>query len=208
MQSPGGPLPTPPDPRCIGETVSANARFSIAGPRFHRDNATNVAVTLDTDTMHATGSLPLDKPEAVGLSAARLARLTDALRADIERKLLPGAVALIARRGRIAYLEALGLRDPATGGPMREDSIFRIYSMTKPIVSAAVMMLVEDGQVKLSDPAAKFLPQFAGPKVAVERDGTVELVPAVRDITSRTCCATPQASPTSSAAPLRCRRCT
>jgi CubicO group peptidase (beta-lactamase class C family) len=66
---------------------------------------------------------------------------------------------------------------------MREDTIFRIYSMTKPIVSVAVMMLVEDGQVNLSDPVAKFLPQFAGPKVAVERDGTVELVPAVRDIT-------------------------
>jgi CubicO group peptidase (beta-lactamase class C family) len=133
--------------------------------------------------MDITGSLSAAKPEAVGLSAARLARLTDALRSDIERKLLPGAVALIARRGRIAYLEALGLRDPVTASPMREDTIFRIYSMTKPIVSVAVMMLVEDGQVKLSDPVAKFLPQFSGPKVAVERDGAMELVPAVRDIT-------------------------
>src|SRR5262245_2582689 len=127
--------------------------------------------------MDTPGSLASSKPEAVGLSAARLARLTGALSADIERKLLPGAVALIARRGRIAYLETLGLRDPATGSAMREDTIFRIYSMTKPIVSVAVMMLVEDGQVKLADPVAKFLPPFAGPKVAVERDGTVDLVP-------------------------------
>jgi CubicO group peptidase (beta-lactamase class C family) len=133
--------------------------------------------------MDATGSLPFDKPDAVGLSARRLATLTDTLRAAIDRGTLPGAVALIARRGKIAYVQALGVRDPAGASATREDTIFRIYSMTKPIVSVAVMMLVEEGRLTLSDPLPKHLPAFADPQVAVEQDGKVELVPAVRDIT-------------------------
>ena len=127
--------------------------------------------------------LPIAEPQAVGLSPAGLARLTGRLRSDIARGYLPGAVALIARRGRIAYFESLGALDPGKGTPMPADAIFRIYSMTKPIVSVAVMMLVEDGLVLVNDPLPKFLPEFAGMKVAVEQGGKVELVPAVRDIT-------------------------
>lgn len=127
--------------------------------------------------------LPTAAPEEVGLSAARLAKFTEVTRAEIARGRLPGAVALIARRGKVAYFEALGARDPASGTPMRQDSIFRIYSMTKPIVSVAAMMLFEEGRFLLSDPLAKYIPEFGSPKVAVERDGRVEMVPAARDIT-------------------------
>ena len=130
-----------------------------------------------------TPSLPLAAPEEVGLSAARLTRLSDVLRGEIDRGRVPGTVALVARRGKVAHFEALGARDPESGAAMHKDSIFRIYSMTKPIVSVAAMMLWEEGQFLLGDPLAKYLPEFADRKVAVERDGKVELVPAERDIT-------------------------
>jgi len=127
--------------------------------------------------------LPSAEPEDVGLSAAGLTRLTATLQREIDRKRLPGAVALIARHGKIAYFETLGVRDPASGAPMQEDTIFRIYSMTKPIVSTAVMMLSEEGRLLISDPLSKYLPEFSDMKVAVERDGKVDLVPARRPIT-------------------------
>jgi CubicO group peptidase (beta-lactamase class C family) len=130
-----------------------------------------------------SSSLPFATPEEVGLSRARLTRLTDALRAEIERGHVPGAVALVARRGKIAYFESLGVRDPAGSAPMQKDAIFRIYSMTKPIVSVAAMMLWEEGQFLLNDALAKYLPEFGRPKVALARDGKIELVPAERDIT-------------------------
>jgi CubicO group peptidase (beta-lactamase class C family) len=131
----------------------------------------------------STSPLPVAAPEEIGLSAARLNRLTDALRGEIDRGRVPGAVALIARRGKLGYFEALGARDPATAAPMHKDTIFRFYSMTKPIVSVAAMMLWEEGRVLLNDPIAKYIPDFAARKVAVERHGKVELVPAERDIT-------------------------
>jgi CubicO group peptidase (beta-lactamase class C family) len=130
-----------------------------------------------------TPSLPVAAPEEIGLSTARLNRLTDTLRGEIDRGRVPGAVALIARRGKLGYFEALGARDPATAAPMHKDTIFRFYSMTKPIVSVAAMMLWEEGKVLLNDPIAKYIPAFAARKVAVERHGKVELVPAERDIT-------------------------
>src|SRR3970040_118424 len=105
-------------------------------------------------------SLPRAKPEEVGLSFARLERLGQILRADVERGRLPGAVVLIARRGRIAYFEAVGFRDKAAGAPMTRAAIVRISSMTKPFTSVAVMMLHEEGRLVLSDPVSKFLPQL------------------------------------------------
>jgi CubicO group peptidase (beta-lactamase class C family) len=134
-------------------------------------------------TMTAIGSFLSVKPEDVGLSSDRLARLGETIRAGIARGLIPGATALVARRGKVAYFEALGVRDPASGAPMRQDTIFRIYSMTKPIVSVAAMMLVEEGRLMVADPLAKYVPEFAGPKVAVERGDVVDLVPAAREIT-------------------------
>lgn len=123
-------------------------------------------------------------PETVGLSTAALARLREALARDIDAGGLPGAVALVARRGRTAWLDALGARAPdAPGEPMRPDAIFRIYSMTKPIVSAATLMLVEEGRLQLSDAVGRWLPEFAAPQVGVERDGQLALEPARRPIT-------------------------
>ena len=129
-----------------------------------------------------TGDAVAD-PAAAGLSPQGLARLTRALRSEIERGRLPGAVAVVARGGRIGLFEALGRRNPADDAPMRPDTIFRIFSMTKPIVSVAVMMLVEEGRLLLADSVGKHLPEFAVQNVARERGGKLELEPVVRPIT-------------------------
>ncbi len=130
-----------------------------------------------------TPSLPFALPEEVGLSSKRLQRLDDVLRGEIDIGRVPGTVALVARRGKVAHFEALGARDPASAAGMHKDSLFRIYSMTKPVVSVAAMMLWEEGRFLLGDPLPKYLPEFADRKVAVERGGRIELVPAARDIT-------------------------
>lgn len=118
--------------------------------------------------------LPTRLPADVGLCPDRTQRLMDALKREVDSGRLPGAVALIARRGQIGLLEAVGVQDPATGAPMRTDSIFRIYSMTKPVVSVAIMMLVERGQLLISDPVSRWLPEYAHPQVATAQG----LVPA------------------------------
>jgi len=127
--------------------------------------------------------LPLAAPEEIGLSSARLARLGAVMRSEIERGRVPGAVALIARRGRLGFFDSFGQRDAASGAPMRTDAIFRIYSMTKPITSVAAMMLWEEGRFLLSDPVAKYLPELSDLEVAVERGGEIERVPVERDLT-------------------------
>jgi CubicO group peptidase (beta-lactamase class C family) len=132
-------------------------------------------------TTPATSALA--DPQSLGLSASGLDRLRRVLRREIKDKRLPGAVAMVARQGKLGFLEAFGVQDPASGTPMQIDSIFRIYSMTKPVVSVAIMMLVEEGRLFLADPLAKYVPAFADPKVAVEREGRVDLVPAERPIT-------------------------
>ncbi|MBW4090788.1 MAG: beta-lactamase family protein [Proteobacteria bacterium] len=116
--------------------------------------------------MTATAALPIVAPEEAGLSPAGLDRLGAALQARIDAGHIPGAVALIGRGGRIGYLRAFGRRDPAAPDPMTEDAIFRIYSMTKPIVSVAAMMLWEEGRFLLSDPVANYIPAFAEVKLA------------------------------------------
>ena len=108
-----------------------------------------------------TQPLPTARPHQVGLSEAGLDRLSAALESRVAAGHIPGAVALIARRDRVAFLRAFGRRDPGAAAPMDVDAIFRIYSMTKPIVSLAAMMLWEEGRFLLSDPVAKFLPDFA-----------------------------------------------
>jgi CubicO group peptidase (beta-lactamase class C family) len=130
-------------------------------------------------------SLPLPPavPEEIGLSSVRLARLGAVMRSEIDRGRVPGAVALIARRGRLGLFESYGRRDAASGAPMANDSIFRIYSMTKPITSVAAMMLWEEGRFLLSDPIAKYLPDLSDLKVAVEGGGAIEQVPAARAVT-------------------------
>jgi CubicO group peptidase (beta-lactamase class C family) len=133
--------------------------------------------------------LPTASPEAVGLSSARLARVTELVKGEIAQGRYPGAVALVARRGKVAYFEALGQRDPQSGAPMTRDAIFRLYSMTKPFTSVAVMTLVEDGKILLNDPVSKYLPKLKGLQVSVPRVDpqtgrvTYALVPAEREIT-------------------------
>ena len=115
--------------------------------------------------------LPEASPEDVGLSSGRLARLTATLTTAIESGELPGAVIMIARDGKLVYSQALGWQDKAANVRMREDAIFRIYSMTKPIVSVAAMTLVERGQLSLDDPVSKYIPAFSDMKVSVEPGG-------------------------------------
>jgi CubicO group peptidase (beta-lactamase class C family) len=110
--------------------------------------------------------LPRATPDAVGLSSERLANIRKVLGAKVDAGEIPGYVALIARRGKVAYFEAYGTQNPNTKKPMAPDSIFRIYSMTKPITSVAAMMLVEEGKIKLSDPVSMYLPELANLQVA------------------------------------------
>jgi CubicO group peptidase (beta-lactamase class C family) len=127
--------------------------------------------------------LPTAAPGEIGLSPGRLDRLSQVMRGEIERGRVPGAVALIARRGRVGFFESFGQRDTAGGAPMAKDAIFRIYSMTKPITTVAAMMLWEEGRFLLSDPIANYLPEFSEPTVAVEHGADIERVPAERAIT-------------------------
>jgi CubicO group peptidase (beta-lactamase class C family) len=110
--------------------------------------------------------LPRAKPEEVGLSSARLDNIRKVLGAKVDAGEIPGYVALVARRGKVAYFEAYGVQNPNTRVAMSRDSIFRIYSMTKPITSVAAMMLVEEGKIRLSDPVSMYLPELAKLQVA------------------------------------------
>lgn len=136
----------------------------------------------------AQGIPKAQSPEEVGFSTPRLKRLSDRLDEGVKAGELPGAVVLIARKGKIAMFDAFGYRDKDTKAPMKTDAIFRIASMTKPIVSVAAMILMEEGKLSLADPVAKYIPAFADTKVSVQKknaDGTVEmgLEPQVRPMT-------------------------
>ena len=134
-------------------------------------------------------SLPSAKPEQVGLSSERLDRVGQALKGEIAKGKLPGAVALVARKGRVAYFESFGLQDKAGGAPMANDAIFRIYSMTKPLVSVAAIMLMEDGRLVLTDPVSHHLPQLTKLQVSAPKADstfarvTYQMVPTEREMT-------------------------
>ena len=113
--------------------------------------------------------LPATAPESVGMSAQRLARIGDAFRKEIDQGKLPGAVFLVARKGKLVYAEALGFQDKEAGKPIAKDSLFRIYSMTKPLVSVAAMMLVEEGRVQLTDSVSRYLPAMKSMSVSVAK---------------------------------------
>jgi len=134
-------------------------------------------------TTPQTPPLPQAKPEALGLSRLRLQRMSDAFKREIDKGTLPGATVMVARRGQVGWFEALGRQNPEASTPMALNSIFRIFSMTKPIVSVGIMMLIEDGHFLLSDPVAKFIPEFADQKVGVENNGKLDLVPVKRAMT-------------------------
>ncbi|HEY2540423.1 MAG TPA: serine hydrolase domain-containing protein [Stellaceae bacterium] len=110
-----------------------------------------------------------ERPEEIGLSPERLDHIRKVLARDVERRLIPGAVMVIARGGRIGFAEAFGFRDREAGVPMPLDAIFRIASMTKPVTSVAAMMLAEQGELQISAPVAEYLPEFKERTVGIER---------------------------------------
>lgn len=144
--------------------------------------------------------VPAGKPEDVGLSSARLLRINDVVQRYIDAQEVSGAVTVVARKGRVAHFEAQGFMDAESKKPMQKDAIFRIASMSKPITGVAILMLVEQGKVRLADPVSRFIPEFKDTKVAVAREGSrgpapaagppprepeIYLVPASREITVR-----------------------
>ena len=124
----------------------------------------------------ADAGLPAASPESAGMSSEGLARIGPAMRAYVADGRLAGVMTMVARHGQVVHWEATGMRDVAAGDPLEPDDIFRIYSMTKPLTSVAVMILVEEGAVALDDPVSKFIPAFAG--VTVLNDAGERAAPA------------------------------
>ncbi|MTB51972.1 serine hydrolase [Lewinella sp. W8] len=130
--------------------------------------------------------MPTVVPEAVDMSSDRLEYLSETLRAYVKDNQLPGSVALVARRGKVAYWEAFGYRDVENSIPLQKKSIFRIASQTKAIVSVGIMMLQEEGKLLITDPVGKYIPEFQQTTVAVKKEGGgYEVVPAKRKIDIR-----------------------
>lgn len=135
--------------------------------------------------MAGAQELPRAKnPEEVGFSSERLNRIDTVLKADIAKGQIPGAVALIARKGKIAYFRNFGMRDKEKGVPMEKDSIFRVFSMSKSAVAVAAAILLEEGKISLSDPVAKYIPSFKDVQVGeIKKDeGGKEIVSLVKPV--------------------------
>jgi CubicO group peptidase (beta-lactamase class C family) len=157
--------------------------------RFKRKPAAAAFVWLVLAVFVQAASLPTVKPEKVGLSTERLGRLTHGMQEFVDQRRVAGLVALVARDGRVAYLQAFGKANAAKGLPMQTDSIFRIASQSKAVTSAAVMMLHEEGRFLLDDAVSKYIPEFGAARVAVpatEKSGKAyTTVPVKRPITIR-----------------------
>ena len=115
----------------------------------------------------AAATIPETKPEAVGLSSERLVRIHDAVQRHMDANSISGAVTVVVRRGRLAHLEAHGSMDLESKKPMAKDAVFRIWSMSKVVGGVGILMLMEEGKVRLNDPISRFIPEFKGMKVAV-----------------------------------------
>src|SRR5450631_1119947 len=126
---------------------------------------------LASSAAFADDPLPRARPEEVGLSSERLARIAATLNADIEAGRIPGAVIAIARHGKLVALDAYGFRDMAVGAAMTTETIFNIASMTKPMTAVGALMLYEQGKLLIDDPLSKYFPKFASMKVAVHDAG-------------------------------------
>jgi CubicO group peptidase (beta-lactamase class C family) len=154
-----------------------------------RIGKTLLALALLVPTLHAQALAPAN-PETVGMSLERLGRVSAVLRGYVDRGEIAGAVALIARDGRIVYLDTVGVIDPGTRAPMRSNAIFRIASMSKTVTSVAILMLQEEGKLLLTDPVSKYIPAFRTMRVAQLAPGDSgrlrgTTVPARRPITIR-----------------------
>jgi len=134
-------------------------------------------------------NLPTVRPELVGLSTERLARIGEVMQKYVDQGRLGGAVTLVARGGKVAYLQSFGKLDPRTGAAMPTDAVFRIASQTKAVTSVAVMILFEEGKLLLGDPVSKYIPEFKGTTVAVpevsKKGPGYKVVPAKRPVTLR-----------------------
>src|SRR5260221_6430535 len=147
-----------------------------------------LALVAACQTAPAAGQQPLPtaKPENVGMSAERLTRLGNGMKSLVDQGRLAGVVTMVARHGKVIEFEATGKRDIAANLPMQKDSIFRIYSMTKPITGVAMMMLFEEGKWQLNDPVAKYIPEFADLKVyGTDASGNVVMKDQVHRVTMR-----------------------
>ena len=135
----------------------------------------------------STKALPTASPESVGISSQRLARLDAAMKHLVDDKQVAGLVTLVARHGKIVHFNAVGQLDSQKADALQKDSIFRIYSMTKPVTGVAMMMLYEEGKWQLNDPVSKYIPEFARMKVIVGKndDGTPKVEDARRSMTMR-----------------------
>jgi len=156
----------------ISPSGRAAAVFSAAQHVFHQSRpASRLSLLAAAALLHAgmswSQALPVASPESVGMSSQRLDKINTAMQAEIDSKRLPGAVVMVARKGKLVYSKAFGSLNNTALAPMQADSVFRIYSMTKPMASVALMMLVEDGKVQLTDPVSKYLPSFKTPMVSV-----------------------------------------
>ncbi len=138
----------------------------------------------DTNTTQA--GLPTTTPEKVGLSSERLQRIGPVMQRYVQDNKLAGLLTMIARHGRVVHFETYGMMDREAEKPMQRDAIFRIYSMSKPITSVAVMMLYEEGRFQLDDSVSKYIPEFKDLKVYTEgTSGNMQVVPLERDMTIR-----------------------
>ena len=149
-----------------------------------------IFVALAVLPAFAASSLPSTKPDAVGLSQERLDRIHTLVKKHIDAGEISGAVMLVARRGQIAYIDVQGTMDVESKKPMTRDSVFRMASMTKPVIGVSIMMLLEEGKLRLDDPISKFIPEFKNQKAAIQQQPAqgnnppkFYTVPAVRDIT-------------------------
>src|SRR6202163_1935557 len=113
------------------------------------------------------GSVPIAKPEEVGMSSDRLKRINQMIQRRIDAGDMTGAVTIVARKGKVVHLEAQGLMDVESKKPMAKDTMFRVASMTKPVTGLAIMMMIEEGKVRLTDPVSRYIPEFKNLKVAI-----------------------------------------
>ena len=155
--------------QCAGNAVGlvglvATAMFALAAL---------APAALAQSSASDDAGLPTASPGAVGMSQNALARIGPAMQAYVDDGRLAAVMTMVARRGQVVHWEAVGTRDTATGDPVERNDIFRIYSMTKPVTSVAVMILVEEGKVALDDPVSKFVPEFADVKVLADGGGRV-----------------------------------
>lgn len=150
---------------------------------FHKTRIIGTLV-LALSLPAAAADLPTASPQSQGLSPTRLARIRDVIQSEINADRMPGAVVLVARKGAIVHSDIVGFQDKDAGKPLKRDTIFRAYSMTKPIVSVMTMMLVEEGRLQLTDPVSKFLPAMAKMEVMTNpAEANSARVPASRPIT-------------------------